>query len=247
MAVNKHRENATILVVDDEASIRQMLRLTLEREGYQVHLAEDTEAARKLIKTQNIQLILLDWMLPKESGIEFTLKLRQENDFKTLPIIMLTAKTDDEDMLSGFNVGVDDYIRKPFTIKELLARVKSILRRSTVENTATDSDAETGIEQNIVNLSGITINTSSHLVTDDNQQIIHLGPTEFKLLLFLMTHPNRVYSRDQLLNYVWGETVYIDERTVDVHIRRLRKALEPSNLAHVIRTIRGSGYSFTTL
>lgn len=232
-----------ILVVDDEASIREMLRLTLTRENYHVYLAEDTTIANELIRKHSIDLILLDWMLPKESGIEFTLKLRQQDKFKSLPIIMLTAKADDEDMLSGFNVGVDDYIRKPFAINELLARIKSILRL--IESTTQDN-YNSG-ESDVLSLAGIQLDKTSHLVCDNNHHVIHLGPTEFKLLLFLMKNPNRVYSRDQLLDYVWGETVYIDERTVDVHIRRLRKALESSQLDHVIRTVRGSGYSFTTL
>ncbi len=234
-------ENATILIVDDEPSIVQMLKLTLLRENYKVLTAGSTQDALQVLKNNTIDLLLLDWMLPEESGVEFTLKLRRQPQFKLLPILMLTAKTDEDDLLTGFNAGVDDYVAKPFAAKELLARIQSLLRRTAAQEQAPKDD------NSIINLAGITLNPVSHLVTDNNDRIIHLGPTEFKLLAFFMSNPNRVYSRDRLLDNVWGETVYIDERTVDVHIRRLRKALEPCNLAHVIRTVRGSGYTFTTL
>lgn len=225
----------TILIVEDEEAIREMVRLTLEREAYQVLDCETAEDAHKLLNDNTVHLLLLDWMLPGISGIDFAKQLRSHSDFAKLPIILLTAKAEEEDKLSGFDAGVDDYISKPFSLKEMLARVQSVLKRSHPET----------VNAARISLNGLTIDKDSHLLyTDDNEEI-HLGPTEFKLLLFLMSNPGRVYSRDQLLDRIWGVGVYVDERTVDVHIRRLRKALAPHQLEKVIRTVRGSGYSFT--
>lgn len=227
-------ENYTILIIEDEQAIREMIRMTLERESFQVLDCETAEEAQIILEKHDIHLILLDWMLPAMNGISLAKKIRKAKRNADVPIIMLTAKAEEEDKLRGFDVGVDDYISKPFSLKEMLARMQSVLRRS---YTDTESPKK-------ITLAGITIDTESHLVYTDEQEEIHLGPTEFKLLLFLMTTPGRVYSRDQLLDQVWGVGVYVDERTVDVHIRRLRRALERFDLSHVIRTVRGSGYSF---
>lgn len=224
----------TILLVEDEQAIRDMARLTLERELYNVIDCETAEEAEKVLNKQSVHLVLLDWMLPATSGIEFAQKLRKSDKHRHLPIILLTAKTEEEDKLHGFEVGVDDYISKPFSLKEMLARVQSVLRRSHPKE-AVKTD---------ISLCGLTIDKDSHLVYTDAQEEIHLGPTEFKMLLFFMSNPGRIYSRDQLLDHIWGVGVYVDERTVDVHIRRLRKALNPYELSHLIRTVRGSGYGF---
>lgn len=226
----------TILIVEDEEAIRDMVRLTLERENYHVLDCETAEEAQTLIDDNTIHLLLLDWMLPSISGIEFAKQLRAHSDYAKLPIILLTAKAEEEDKLSGFDAGADDYISKPFSLKEMLARVQSLLKRSYPQDSIKPR----------ISLNGLTIDRDSHLVYTDNNDEIHLGPTEFKMLLFLMSNPGRVYSRDQLLDHIWGVGVYVDERTVDVHIRRLRKALTPYRLETVIRTIRGSGYSFST-
>lgn len=224
-----------ILIVEDEESIRDMVRLSLEREGYQVLDCETAEDAEEILSNQTVHLMLLDWMLPGISGIEFAKQLREDTILPQIPIIMLTAKAEEEDKLSGFDVGIDDYISKPFSLKEMLARIQSVLRRSY---------SDKALDEQVICLSGVTLDKTSHLVYTDNHDEIHLGPTEFKLLLFLMSNAGRVYSRDQLLDHVWGIGVYVDERTVDVHIRRLRKALSEYGLEKVIRTVRGSGYSF---
>ncbi len=230
----KNYKNYCILIVEDEESIREMLRLSLERESYQVLDCETAEEAIDLLGKVNVHLILLDWMLPKMSGIDFINYLRKDNKLSRLPVIMLTAKAEEDDKLDGFAAGVDDYISKPFSLKEMLARVQSVLRRS---QAGTNSD-------NLLALSGVIVDSENHLVYTENNEDIHLGPTEFKLLKFLMQNPNRVYSREQLLDNVWGVGVYVDERTVDTHIRRLRKALGEYSLEKIIRTVRGSGYSF---
>lgn len=225
----------TILVVEDEAAIREMVNMTLSREGYHVVDCETAEEAETILSQQVIHLVLLDWMLPGISGVRFIEKIRGHKKLKDTPIIMLTARAEEDDKLVGFNAGADDYISKPFSLKEMLARVQSILRRSYAE-------LNDNTEQ--ISLHGLTIDKVAHLVHTEENEEIHLGPTEFKLLLFLMENPGRVYSREQLLDSVWGIGVYVDERTVDVHIRRLRRALEKYHLEKVIRTIRGSGYSF---
>lgn len=236
MEENTVTDKYTILLVEDEEAIREMVRLTLEREKYIVVDCETAEEAEEILAKQNIHLMLLDWMLPGMSGIEFTQKIRDGKDHKHMPIILLTAKAEEEDKLNGFEAGADDYISKPFSLKEMLARVQSVIRRSHNDEVVLDR----------ITLNGLTIDKISHLVYTENQDEIHLGPTEFKMLQFLMSNPGRVYSRDQLLDQIWGIGVYVDERTVDVHIRRLRKALSPYDLSKVIRTVRGSGYSFST-
>lgn len=230
-----NNEQYTILIIEDEEAIRDMVRMTLERESYQVLDCETAEEAQRLLADNTIHLLLLDWMLPGISGIDFAKQLRTQGNLTKLPIILLTAKAEEEDKLSGFEAGADDYISKPFSLKEMLARVQSVLKRSYPEE----------LLQSRISINGLTIDKESHLLYTDNQDEIHLGPTEFKLLLLLMSNPGRVYSRDQLLDRIWGVGVYVDERTVDVHIRRLRKALAPYQLEKVIRTVRGSGYSFT--
>lgn len=230
-----NNEQYTILIIEDEEAIRDMVRMTLERESYQVLDCETAEEAQRLLADNTIHLLLLDWMLPGISGIDFAKQLRAQGNLTKLPIILLTAKAEEEDKLSGFEAGADDYISKPFSLKEMLARVQSVLKRSYPEE----------LLQSRISINGLTIDKESHLLYTDNQDEIHLGPTEFKLLLLLMSNPGRVYSRDQLLDRIWGVGVYVDERTVDVHIRRLRKALAPYQLEKVIRTVRGSGYSFT--
>jgi len=227
-------KNYNILIVEDEAAIRDMVRLMLEREQYTVFDSENAEEAEKIIAKEDIHLMLLDWMLPGSSGVQFARKLRDGKKANDVSIIMLTAKAEEEDKLSGFVAGVDDYISKPFSLKELLMRVQSVLRRS----------HPVPAMHKTISLGGLTIDKESHMVYTDSHEEIHFGPTEFKLLLFLMSSPGRVYSRDHLLDQVWGVGVYVDERTVDVHIRRLRKALEKVNLQKVIRTVRGIGYSF---
>ncbi len=223
-----------ILIVEDEEAIREMLRMSLERESYRVLDCETAEEALQMLGQQPVDLVLLDWMLPQMSGMDFVKYVRQHPELSALPIIMLTAKAEEDDKLDGFDAGIDDYISKPFSFKEVLARIQSVLRRSHNSQPAGD----------VISLSGITLDKQSHLVYSPNQETIHLGPTEFKLLQFLMSTPNRVFSREQLLDNVWGVGIYVDERTVDVHIRRLRKALAAYQLDKVIRTVRGSGYSF---
>lgn len=227
--------NYKILIVEDEEAIREMVSMSLIREGYQVLDCETAEEAHTLLSQHTVHLILLDWMLPGISGMRFAEQLKSDETRSSLPIIMLTARAEEEDKLSGFKIGIDDYICKPFSLKEMLARVQSVLRRSY------SSDDMVG---NKIILGGLTVDKVAHLVYTDDGNEIHLGPTEFKLLLFLISNPGRVYSRDHLLDQVWGVGVYVDERTVDVHIRRLRKALEKYQLAKLIRTVRGSGYSF---
>ena len=230
-----NNKNYQILVVEDEEAIREMIFLSLKRESYKVLDCETAEEAKDILANENIHLILLDWMLPGISGIKFAQQLRSDGSTSQPPIIMLTAKGEEDDKLMGFDVGIDDYMSKPFSIKEMLARIQSVLRRS-----YDDKD----ISGSVINLSGVMLDKESHMVYSKNHDEIHLGPTEFKLLQFLMLNPGKVYSRDQLLDHVWGVGVYVDERTVDVHIRRLRKALGEYDLDKVIRTIRGSGYSF---
>lgn len=226
----------TILIVDDESSIREMVRLSLDVAGYAVLEAGDTRTAHALIVDKQPDLVLLDWMLPGTSGMEFLRRLRRDEQTKEVPVIMLTARTEEDSKLLGLEGGADDYITKPFSPRELVARIKAVLRR--IE----------GAGEEPVELGGVRLEPASHRVFLAGNPI-HLGPTEFKLLHFFMTHPDRVYSRTQLLDQVWGGNVYVEERTVDVHIRRLRKALQEegagADFSHLIQTIRGSGYRFS--
>jgi two-component system phosphate regulon response regulator PhoB len=223
---------ARILVVEDEPAIQELVALNLEQAGYRAALAASAEEGLERIREELPDLVLLDWMLPGQSGIELARRLRADERTKRLPIIMLTARGAEEDKLRGLETGADDYVTKPFSMKELQARIKAVLRRRAPEMT---DDA--------VEYHGLRIDPASHVVTGKGKPLV-MGPTEFRLLHFFMTHPERVYSRPQLLDQVWGDHVFIEERTVDVHIRRLRAALEASGHDAFIHTIRGSGYRF---
>jgi two-component system phosphate regulon response regulator PhoB len=221
-----------ILVVEDEPSIHELISINLEMAGYRVIGAESAEQASSLIQNELPDLALLDWMLPGVSGIDLARKLRSEARTKELPIIMLTARGEEEDKLRGLETGADDYITKPFSVRELEARIKAVLRRRAPEMTADPIDYH-----------GLRLDPASHRVTG-NGKTLQMGPTEFRLLHFFMTHLERVYTRTQLLDFVWGDHVFIEERTVDVHIRRLRSALTPSGHDKLVQTVRGSGYRF---
>lgn len=223
-------ENDYILVIDDERAIRDMVGMALSQEQHHWQEASDAHKAEALIKQQPPKLILLDWMMPGISGIDFARKLRRMPETRDTPIIMLTAKAEEDNMIRGLESGVDDYLTKPFSPRELVARIKSLLRRSQSENT-----------QEIITLDNLSLDTKSYRV-EGNGQTIELGPTEFKLLRFFMENPDRVFSREQVLNNVWGDNVYVEERTVDVHIRRLRKALEKTEHQDMVQTVRGAGY-----
>lgn len=222
-----------ILVVEDETAIREMICFVLEQNGFQPIEAEDYDTALSLLIDPYPDLVLLDWMIPGGSGIQVIKQMKRENNTRDIPIIMLTAKGEEEDKVKGLETGADDYVIKPFSPKELVARVKAILRR------LSPMSAEDVIEFN-----GLSLDPVSHRVTSQDKPI-DMGPTEFKLLHFFMTHPERVYSREQLLNYVWGTNVYVEDRTVDVHIRRLRKAIEQDGHDRMIQTVRGTGYRFS--
>jgi two-component system, OmpR family, phosphate regulon response regulator PhoB len=219
-----------ILVVEDEKPIRDLIAFGLRRAGYQVALAEDCQAARSSIGDRRPELILLDWMLPDMSGLELARQLRRGAETRDIPIIFLTARADESDKVTGLEGGADDYLTKPFSARELVARIQAVLRRS----------APAGSEER-VSIEGLMLDQAGHRVLAEGNPVA-LGPTEYRLLQFLMTHPDRVYSRGQLLDRVWGGNVYVEERTVDVHIRRLRKALEPSGCDRFVQTVRGAGY-----
>jgi two-component system phosphate regulon response regulator PhoB len=221
---------ANILVVEDEPAIQELLALNLEHAGHQVLRARDAEQAGELVRHALPDLILLDWMLPGQSGASFARTLRQDERTKQVPIIMLTARGQEQDKVAGLDAGADDYVTKPFSPRELLARIKAVLRRRAPE--LTDEPIE---------ISGLRLDPATHRVSAGGTQL-DLGPTEFRLLHFLMAHPERVHSRTHLLDQVWGDHVFVEERTVDVHIRRLRKALEPTGHDRLIETVRGSGY-----
>jgi len=224
----------TILVVDDDPAIREMIRLMLTRDGYEVQEAGNTLDARQSMVRQTPDLILLDWMLPGQSGFEFARALQRDATHRQIPVIMLTARGQEEDKVAALEAGADDYVAKPFSITELLARIKAVLRRTT-----RDSDGE------ILATGTLRLDPASHRVSI-NDTLLELAPMEFQLLLFFMMHQERVYSRQQLIDRVWGTSAWVEERTVDVHIRRLRMALEPSGHDQLIQTVRGSGYRFST-
>ena len=225
--------NSHILIVDDEAAIRDMVRMALEMEGFTVSDASNAHQAAKLLETEDVDLILLDWMMPGVSGVDFAGKIRREGN-TSVGIIMVTAKDEEDDMIRGLDVGADDYVKKPFSTKELVSRIKAVLRRL----------AESTNSQDVVSAGKITIDSDQHRIHIDNK-IVDFSPTEFRLLHFLLTHPDRVFARDQLLDNVWGNQVYVEDRTVDVHIRRLRKVLEPFDCDSYINTVRGVGYRFS--
>ena len=224
---------ARILVVEDEAAIQELIAMNLEASGQQPVLAASAEEAAERIREELPDLLLLDWMLPGISGIEFAKRLRADARTKSLPIIMLTARAEEEDKLRGLETGADDYLTKPFSVRELQARIKAVLRRRAPE-----------ITDDAIDYHGLKLDPASHRITAKGREL-PMGPTEFRLLHFFMTHPERVYSRTQLLDHVWGDHVFIEERTVDVHIRRLRGALEPGGFETFIQTVRGSGYRFS--
>jgi len=224
---------ASILVVEDEPAIQELIAYNLKQAGHQPLRADNAEQALTLVANALPDLVLLDWMLPGLSGIEFARRLRADKRTRAIPIIMLTARSDEQDKLQGLETGADDYITKPFSPRELNARIKAVLRRRAPEMT-----------DDMVQLGGLKLDPASHRVTG-NGEPVDLGPTEFRLLHFLMTHTERVHSRTQLLDQVWGDHVFVEERTVDVHIRRLRKALEPTELDGLVQTVRGTGYRFS--
>jgi two-component system phosphate regulon response regulator PhoB len=223
-----------ILIVDDEAAIRQMLAFTLAGDGYLCVEAGDTDEAQRLLANQRPDLVLLDWMLPGISGVDFARRLKRDPRTSDMPIILLTAKGEEADKVKGLDSGADDYITKPFSTRELLARVRAVLRRS-----------HPGDEAGVLQVASLRIDTQTHRATAADQPL-DLSPTEFRLLHFFVAHPERVYTRSQLLDEVWGNQAYIEERTVDVHIRRLRKILEPHGCDQLIQTVRSVGYRFST-
>ena len=223
----------TILIVDDEAPIREMIAVALEMAGYECLEAGNSQEALAVIVDRKPDLLLLDWMLPGSTGIELARRLKRDELTADIPIIMLTAKGEEDNKIQGLEVGADDYITKPFSPRELVARLKAVLRR------AGPADAESLLE-----ISGLQLDPVSHRVTIDGQPA-EMGPTEYRLLQFFMTHQERAYTRCQLLDQVWGGNVYVEERTVDVHIRRLRIALG-NTYENLVQTVRGTGYRFST-
>ena len=223
-----------ILVVEDEAPIREMLTFVLDQNGYQAVEAEDYEQALELLVEPYPDLVLLDWMLPGGSGVQLAKKMKKDEFTRQIPVIMLTARGEEEDKIRGLEAGADDYITKPFSPRELMARIKAVIRRVN----------PTGLDD-LVDVQGLCLDPVSHRVTCGDEGL-DMGPTEFKLLHFFMTHPERVYSREQLLDQVWGTNIYVEDRTVDVHIRRLRKAIERNGHDKLIQTVRGAGYRFST-
>lgn len=223
-----------ILAVDDEPAVLEMLRFVLEQEGFYAVVAEDAVGAIRQIRHSRPDLILLDWMLPGMSGIDLASRLKSDRVTESIPIIMLTAKGEEDDKVRGLETGAEDYITKPFSARELLARIRSVLRR-----------VSPLFDESRIECSGLCLDPASHRVMVQDKAV-ELGPTEFRLLHFFMTHRERVYSRTQLLDRVWGINIYIEERTVDVHIRRLRKALEPYTLETMVQTVRGAGYRFSS-
>ena len=224
---------AKILIVEDEAPIREMIAFHLSRAGYETLEAADCRSARELLADERPDLALVDWMLPDMSGLELTRTLKRDDNNEDLAIIMLTARADEFDKVAGLEGGADDYVTKPFSPRELIARIQAVLRRSSA------SDSE------VISAGSLELDTAGHRVSAGGDEI-KLGPTEYRLLKFLVTHQDRVYSRTQLLDRVWGANVYVEERTVDVHVRRLRKALALAGADDYIQTVRGAGYRFST-
>ena len=223
-----------ILIVEDEQPIREMVMFALASAGYEAQEAADSRQAQAVIAERLPDLLLLDWMLPGVSGIDFARRLKKEELTRELPIIMLTARAEEEDKVQGLESGADDYITKPFSPRELVARIRAVLRRG-----------GPAAEGEVLRANDLSLDLASHRVSS-GETLLEMGPTEYRLLEFFMSHPERVYSRGQLLDRVWGGTVYVEERTVDVHIRRLRKALEPHGHDALIQTVRGAGYRFST-
>jgi two-component system phosphate regulon response regulator PhoB len=223
-----------ILIIEDEAAIREMLGYTLMKEGFEFEEAADVEEARPLIAKGKPDLILLDWMLPGMNGVDYARRVRNDPETRDIPIIMLTARGEESDKIRGLDTGADDYVTKPFSTKELLARIRAVMRRASQEGT-----------DGVVAVDGLALDPETFRVTANGRNV-EISPTEFRLLHFFITHPERVYSRAQLLDQVWGQNVYVEERTVDVHIRRLRKTLAPFGFERFIQTVRSVGYRFST-
>ncbi|MES9844503.1 MAG: phosphate regulon transcriptional regulator PhoB [Candidatus Sedimenticola sp. PURPLELP] len=224
---------AKILVVEDEPAVREMVSFVLKQSDYDTLEAEDAEEARALLADETPDLVLMDWMLPGMSGVEFTRELKQDAVTRDIPVIMLTARGEEDDKVRGLECGAEDYVTKPFSPRELTARIKVILRRVAPHAT-----------EEVVDVGALQLDPTSYRVSVGKQEV-ELGPTEFRLLHFFMTHMDKVYSRSRLLDRVWGANVFIEERTVDVHIRRLRKALEPFGVDGLVQTVRGAGYRFS--
>lgn len=224
----------TILIIDDEPAIREMVAVALELADFDVLDAESAQQGHEIIVDQRPDLILLDWMLPSISGIELARRLKRDESTSEIPIIMLTAKSEEDNKIQGLDVGADDYITKPFSTRELVSRIRAVLRRT--NNSAAEK---------VIDVEGLHLDPVSQRITV-GEQPVDMGPTEFRLLEFFMTHAERAYSRVQLLDQVWGANVYVEDRTIDVHIRRLRKALEPHGFDRFIQTVRGTGYRFST-
>jgi two-component system phosphate regulon response regulator PhoB len=222
-----------VLVVEDESAIAELISLNLRHAGYEVTLAASAEQAQAAVDGVLPDLVLLDWMLPGQSGLSLARRWRGDGRTRELPIIMLTARADETDKVAGLDAGADDYLAKPFSTNELMARIRAVLRRKAPE--ALDAAVE---------VAGLRLDPSTRRVSRGEVEL-KLGPTEFRLLHFFMTHPERVHSRAQLLDRVWGDHVFIEERTVDVHVKRLREALAPAQCAHMVETVRGAGYRLT--
>lgn len=227
-----NKKQPAVLIVDDEAAIRDMIRFALERAGMSVCCAANAHEALLSISEKRPDIILMDWMMPGVSGLELTRRLRKDPYCKDIPIIMLTARVTEDDKVAGLEAGTDDYVIKPFSPRELIARIRAVLRRSSP------------VDENGKLIAGkLTLDTIARRMLHDGIEI-HIGPTEYRLLEFFMSHAGRSYNRAQLLDHVWGTNAYLEERTVDVHIRRLRKVLEPTGTSHYLQTIRGYGYRF---
>ncbi|UZR27607.1 phosphate regulon transcriptional regulator PhoB [Methylococcus mesophilus] len=224
-----------VLVVEDEEAIREMLTLVLEQADFAVHTAGDVQQALSRMDEQEPDLILLDWMLPGISGVEWARRLKKDENYGDIPLILVTARGEEEDKIRGLDVGADDYVTKPFSPRELIARIRAVLRRS---NRQAKLDGR-------IEIGGILLDTDEHRLSIDEESV-NLSPTEYRLMEFFLTHPSKVYSRAQLLDQVWGRSAYIEERTVDVHIRRLRKILSEHDREEMIQTVRGFGYRFST-
>ncbi len=225
---------ATILVVDDEPAIREMIATTLDLADFRVLEAENAQQAHQCIVDERPDLVLLDWMLPGISGIELARRLKRDEATREIPVILLTARSEEENKVLGLDAGADDYVTKPFSPRELLSRIRAVLRRSGGRSA-----------EKTIDCAGLKLDPVSHRISAHDTPI-EMGPTEYRMLAFFMNHPERAYSRAQLLDQVWGGNVYVEDRTIDVHIRRLRKALEPYKFDHFVQTVRGTGYRFST-
>jgi two-component system, OmpR family, phosphate regulon response regulator PhoB len=226
-------DRTRVLIIEDESAIRAMISYTLKRSGFEVAEASDADEALVQVTECNPDLVLLDWMLPGQSGMDLARRLRRDDRTRDIPIIMLTARVEEDDKIMGLDAGADDYVTKPFSPRELTARIKALIRRSRPH--ADEAPVQAG---------DLTLDPADHRVSIDSRPVT-IGPTEFRLLHYFMTHPDRVYSRGQLLDRVWGRNSFVEERTVDVHILRLRKALTSHGYSRYIQTVRGAGYRFS--